>query len=90
MAERRLDSPARAPALEGPLARGKGSWIVSARRSFLDLFTDDAGFGGVPVVYTFNAKALYDLTPKDRIWGASITGIDRIRLGQAEGTKDVT
>ena len=76
--------------LEGPLARGKGSWIVSARRSFLDLFTDDAGFGGVPVVYTFNAKALYDLTPKDRIWGASITGVDRIRLGQAEGTKDVT
>ena len=76
--------------LEGPLSRGKGSWIVSARRSFLDLFTDDVGFGGVPVVYTFNVKALYDLTSKDRIWGASITGVDRIRLGQAEGTEDVT
>ena len=49
--------------LEGPIASGKGSWIVSARRSFLDFFTDDIGFGGVPVLYTLNAKAVYDLTP---------------------------
>ena len=48
--------------LEGPIAGGKGSWIVSARRSFLDFFTDDVGFGGVPVLYTLNAKAVYDLT----------------------------
>ena len=34
----------------------KGSWVVSARRSFLDLFTEDVGFGGVPVVYSFNAQ----------------------------------
>ena len=48
--------------LEGPLgAAGKGSWVVSARRSFLDLFTQDLGFGGVPVLYTVNAKAVYDL-----------------------------
>jgi hypothetical protein len=30
--------------------------VVSARRSFLDLFTQDVGFGGVPVVYSFNGK----------------------------------
>lgn len=75
--------------LEGPIGNGKGSWIVSARRTFLDLFTDDVGFGGVPVVYTFNAKALYDLTPNDRIWAASISGVDRIRLGQTDSTEDV-
>jgi hypothetical protein len=75
--------------LEGPLAKGKGSWIVSARRTFLDLFTDDVGFGGVPVVYTFNAKALYDLTPKDRIWAVGISGVDNIRLGQRDSTEDV-
>ena len=50
--------------LEGPINGGKGSWVVSARRSFLDLFTDDVGFGGVPVLYTINAKAVYDLTPQ--------------------------
>lgn len=70
--------------LEGPIKKGKGSWVVSARRSFLDLFTDDVGFGGVPVLYTFNAKALYDLTPRDRIWGVSVSGLDNIRLGASE------
>ena len=29
--------------LEGPINSGKGSWVVSARRSFLDLFTQDVG-----------------------------------------------
>ena len=48
---------------EGPLGGGRGSWVVSARRSFLDLFTSDVGFGGVPVLYTFNGKAVYDLGP---------------------------
>jgi hypothetical protein len=70
---------------EGPIKKNKGSWIASFRRSFLDAFTDDIGFGGVPVVYTFNTKAVYDLTPKDRIWGVSVSGTDSIRLGPTEG-----
>ena len=72
--------------LEGPINAGKGSWVVSARRSFLDLFTDDVGFGGVPVVYSFNAKAVYDLTTRDRIWVVNIAGIDEIRLGLTESS----
>lgn len=74
--------------LEGPIKKDKGSWVVSVRRSFLDLFTDNIGFGGVPVAYTYNAKALYDLSPRDRIWVANISGNDRIRLGAAEGNED--
>jgi hypothetical protein len=73
--------------LEGPINKGKGSWVVSARRSFLDFFTDDVGFGGVPVNYSFNTKALYDLSAKDRIWLVNFTGIDDIRLGLSEKTK---
>jgi outer membrane receptor protein involved in Fe transport len=72
--------------LEGPVNKGKGSWVVSARRSFLDLFTNDLGFGGVPVVYTTNSKFVYDLSARDRIWVANLTGVDNIRLGPAEGT----
>ena len=72
--------------LEGPINSGKGSWVVSARRSFLDLFTNDVGFGGVPVVYSFNTKAVYDLTPRDRLWVVNIAGIDEIRLGLNEAT----
>ena len=72
--------------LEGPINAGKGSWIVSARRSFLDLFTQDVGIGGVPVVYSFNGKAVYDVTPRDRIWIVNIAGIDEVRLGLTEST----
>jgi outer membrane receptor for ferrienterochelin and colicin len=70
--------------LEGPIKKGKGSWVVSARRSFLDLFTKDTGIGGVPVAYTFNAKALYDLSSRDRVWVNSISGVDKIRLGAVQ------
>ncbi len=71
---------------EGPIARGKGSWIVSARRSFLDLFTDDIGIGGVPVLYAVNGKAVYDVGERDRLWLVSVTGFDEIRLGAQDGT----
>jgi hypothetical protein len=75
--------------LEGPLKGGKGSWIVSARRSFLDFFTDDVGIGGVPVVYSLSGKAVYDLSANDRVWAANLTGIDRIRLGVRGDERDV-
>jgi hypothetical protein len=74
--------------LEGPIRKGRGSWVVSARRSFLDLFTKDLGFGGVPRTYTFNGKALYDLTPRDRIWMVSLAAVDSIRLGAKEGNRN--
>ncbi len=68
--------------LEGPVGRSrKGSWVVSARRSFLDVFTQDIGIGGVPVLYTLNSKAVFDFSPRDRVWVVNITGIDKIRLG---------
>ena len=72
--------------LEGPINAGKGSWVMSARRSFLDLFTQDVGFGGVPVVYSFNGKAVYDVSPRDRIWMVNVAGIDEIRLGLTESS----
>ena len=74
---------------EGPLPGRRGSWIVSARRSVLDVFTDDVGFGGVPTLYTINAKAIYDLTPKDRLWVVNVTGFDNIRLGRSDVTDDI-
>ena len=72
------------PSSRGRSNGGKGSWIVSARRSFLDVFTDDIGFGGVPVLYTLNAKAVYDLTPRDRVWVVNVSGWDNIRLGYTD------
>ena len=73
--------------VEGPLGQGKGSWIASVRRSFLDLFTDDIGIGGVPVVHALNAKVVYDLSPRDRVWAVNVTGVDRLRLGATSSSK---
>jgi outer membrane receptor protein involved in Fe transport len=70
--------------LEGPIDEGRGSWILSARRSFLDFFSDDIGVGGVPVLYTLNGKVVYDLTDRDRVWLVNISGHDEIRLGLSE------
>ena len=74
---------------EGPLPGRRGSWVVSARRSILDVFTDDVGFGGVPTLYTINAKAVYDLTPRDRVWVVNVTGFDDIRLGRSDDAEDI-
>lgn len=63
------------------VAGGKGSWIVSARRSFLDYFTDDIGIGGVPVIYAVNGKVVYDISARDRVWAVNVTGVDTLRLG---------
>jgi hypothetical protein len=67
--------------LEGPIDGGRGSWVMSARRTFLDLFTDDIGVGGVPVTYAFNGKVVYDLSQRDRIWFVNVSANDTIRLG---------
>jgi len=72
---------------EGPIGKaGAGSWIASVRRSFLDLVTDDVGIGGVPVLYTFNGKAVYDVSPRDRVWLINVSGLDEIRLGLTPDT----
>jgi hypothetical protein len=71
--------------VEGPTGpNGNGSWILSVRRSFLDLFTSDTGIGGVPVLYTVNGKAVFDLSPRDRLWAVNVSGLDRVRLGLTE------
>lgn len=74
--------------LEGPLGAERGSWVFSGKRSFLDAFTRDVGFGGVPVNYNFNTKALYDLTSRDRVWLVNFTGVDRIRLGATDEPRE--
>ncbi len=62
---------------EGPLT-AKGSWLVSARRSFLDVFGIDAENGGVPVYTNAQAKAVYDVNASNRVWALSIGGWDSI------------
>lgn len=73
--------------LEGPIRRGKGSWIGSFRRTYADVFTRlinqaNASNPNVDPIpdYFFqdaNLKGVYDLSPKDQLmfsgyWGRDI------------------
>lgn len=60
--------------LEGPLGR-RGSFLVSARRSYLDLIFQAAGFSFVPEYWDYLAKLDYRL---DRANSMSFTGIGAI------------
>ncbi len=64
-------------AVEGPLSE-KGSYLFSARQSYLDLLFEAADFAFIPSYTDFNFFASYDLSPKDKITFLSLTAIDRV------------
>ena len=66
--------------MEGPIGRSKkGSWVTSIKRSFLEV-VKGAFDDSPPVIYTFNTKALYDFSERDRIWVVNFSSIDSIHL----------
>ena len=62
--------------LEGPAAGGRGSWIVSARRSYLDLLIRqidpdaDFGFGFTDA----QSKLVFDLSPRHQLQALAVIG----------------
>lgn len=64
--------------LEGPLT-SRGSWLFSARRSYLDFIFRAAGFSFVPEYWDFLGKASYRLGPNDNISALAIAAVDRVR-----------
>ncbi|MFK7972324.1 MAG: TonB-dependent receptor [Bacteroidia bacterium] len=72
--------------LEGPFAKKKGSFIVSGRRTYFDIFTrlinssneDDPDFDPIPDYYFYdlNTKVNYDLGEKDRVFASGYFGKD--------------
>ncbi len=71
---------------EGPISQGKGSFIVSGRRTYFDIFTRalnraNAGkedYSPIPdyYFYDFNAKANYTLGTKDQLFFTGYLGRD--------------
>ena len=64
---------------EGPLD-GDGSFLFSARRSYLDFIFKAAGFGFVPEYWDFLGKATYNLGGGDRITVLGVIALDNVRL----------
>ncbi|MBK8498518.1 MAG: TonB-dependent receptor [Flavobacteriales bacterium] len=78
--------------LEGPLVKDRGSFIVSGRRTYIDVLTkpflnDTGSFSGTGYYfYDLNAKANYRLSDKDRFFLSGYFGRDVFTFkGASEG-----
>lgn len=65
---------------EGPLAGGRGSYLLSARKSYLDLIISSWGLTAVPYYYNLQGKVVYDLSENNKLLVNAIYGNDRITI----------
>ena len=75
--------------LEGPIKKGKSSFIVAGRRTYADLFlltySDPAIRDNQLYFYDINAKVNLDAGPKDKFFLSGYFGRDKVRLGSLLG-----
>jgi len=64
--------------LEGPLGGSNASWLLGARRSYLDLIVDAIGTGAVPKYSDLQGKLSWDLGPDHKLWVLGLGGFDHI------------
>jgi len=73
---------------EGPIGNQKGTWLFSARRSYLDLIVEMIGEGDIPKYSDYQVKLSYDLSGKHKITLLDILGVDRIGGGADAAVED--
>lgn len=73
--------------MEGPMTE-KGTWMLSLRRSYLDLLYKSFSMTAVPKYSNFQFKATYNINPYNKLWLISIAGIDAIKFNYDPGDKD--
>lgn len=68
--------------VEGPWPNQKGSWLVAARRSYLDLIVDAIGetASSVPQYSDIQAKMVYNVSPRHQLTAIGIMGRDEISV----------
>ncbi|MDB5089730.1 MAG: TonB-dependent receptor [Mucilaginibacter sp.] len=76
--------------VEGPLVKDKGSFMISARRTYLDLFlkasSDSTIKGSSLYFYDINAKANYHFDDKNALYLSGYFGKDVLSLKNTFGT----
>lgn len=65
---------------EGPLARGRGSYMTSYRKSYLDLIIRSTGLVAIPHYWNAQAKVTYDLNEANKIMLNFMHGDDSINI----------
>ena len=75
--------------LEGPIAKNEGSFLITARRTYADLFlklsSDTTLKKSRLYFYDLNAKLNYKLTKKDRLFLSGYFGQDDLGVGSIFG-----
>jgi outer membrane receptor for ferrienterochelin and colicin len=72
--------------IEGPFAKGKGSFIVSGRRTYIDALTQPVirafnnGNSAGYYFYDLNAKANYEINDRNRVYLSGYFGRDKFYL----------
>ena len=80
-------------AIEGPLFKNKGSFMIAARRTYADIFlkflprtgADSTARKSTLYFYDLNMKANYQLSDKDRLYFSCYLGRDNFNLGGTVG-----
>ncbi|MBC8400042.1 MAG: TonB-dependent receptor [Candidatus Marinimicrobia bacterium] len=71
--------------VEGPLFAGRGSYLASFRKSYLELIIASTGLTAVPRYWSMQSKLTYDVTSIDKLMFNFVHGVDAINL---EGEDD--
>jgi TonB dependent receptor/CarboxypepD_reg-like domain/TonB-dependent Receptor Plug Domain len=76
--------------LQGPIKKDKGSFIVSGRRTYVDVLAKPFSSGRLKnsgyYFYDANLKANYKLGDKDRLYLSGYLGIDKFKFANSRGT----
>jgi len=65
---------------EGPIAGGKGSFLLGTTWSYLDLVIKSTGLTAVPRYNHHQAKIVYDINPKNRLIANGLIAFDNINI----------
>ncbi len=75
--------------LEGPIKKNKGSFMLSGRRTYIDVlikpFANEALKNSGYFFYDANLKANYNITEKDRVYLSGYFGRDKFKFGSSTG-----
>jgi len=66
--------------VEGPLLSGRGSYLGSYRKSFLDFVIRDVGVTAVPHYTNWQGKVVVDVSPVNKLILNALGGVDSIDL----------
>jgi hypothetical protein len=78
--------------VEGPIVKDKGSFMLSGRRTYIDLLLKPFATGSLKgsgyYFYDANLKANYKITDKDRVYASGYFGRDKFKFASSSGNFD--